>query len=117
MGQGVRRPLKYWIVHRTHYRYNAPVSRCRNEAHLRPRDTDRQQCLSSDLVVDPTPTSWSERSDFFDNPVVSFAVNGPFDELTVTSTSSVSVSSRELFPIIGSSLGAGRGAVGPSPNA
>ena len=117
MGQGVRRPLKYWIVHRTHYRYNAPVSRCRNEAHLRPRDTDRQQCLSSDLVVDPTPTSWSERSDFFDNPVVSFAVNGPFDELTVTSTSSVSVSSRELFPIIGSSWEQARDALATDLNA
>lgn len=91
----------YQIVHRTHYRYNAPVSRCRNEAHLRPRDTDRQQCLTSDLVVDPIPTSWSERSDFFGNPVVSFAVNGPFDELTVTSSSSVSVSGRQLLPIVG----------------
>ena len=91
----------YRIVHRTHYRYNAPVSRSRNEAHLRPRDTDRQQCLTSNLVVDPVPTSWSERSDFFGNPVVSFAVNGPFDELTVTANSSVAVSDRELPPIIG----------------
>ena len=74
-----------------HYRYSAPVSRCRNEAHLRPRDTDRQQCLTSDLMVEPTPTSWTERTDFFGNPVASFAVDGPFDELTVISTSSVSV--------------------------
>ena len=64
-----RSPMMYRIVHRTNYRYNAPVSRCRNEAHLRPRDTDRQHCLASDLVVEPTPTSWSERSDFFGNPV------------------------------------------------
>ena len=88
----------YRIVHRTTYRYNAPVSRCRNEAHLRPRDTARQHCLASDLVVDPTPTSWSERSDFFGNPVLSFVVDGPFDELTVTSTSSVSVSGGESLP-------------------
>jgi transglutaminase-like putative cysteine protease len=91
----------YRIVHRTNYRYNAPVSRCRNEAHLRPRDTDRQQCLASELVVEPTPTSWSERSDFFGNPVLSFVVDGPFDELTVTSTSSVSVSGREPLPPAG----------------
>ena len=91
----------YRIVHRTNYRYSAPVSRCRNEAHLRPRDTDRQHCLASDLVVEPTPTSWSERTDFFGNPVFSFVVDGPFDELTVTSTSSVSVSGREPLPATG----------------
>jgi transglutaminase-like putative cysteine protease len=93
--------MMYRIVHRTNYRYSAPVSRCRNEAHLRPRDTDRQHCLTSDLVVTPTPTSWSERTDFFGNPVASFAVDGPFDELTVTATSSVSVSGREPLPVIG----------------
>jgi transglutaminase-like putative cysteine protease len=93
--------MMYRIIHRTTYRYGAPVSRARNEAHLRPRDTDRQQCLSSDLVVEPTPTSWTERSDFFGNPVVSFAVDGPFDALTVTSTSSVSVSDLDPLPVTG----------------
>jgi transglutaminase-like putative cysteine protease len=93
--------MMYRIVHRTNYRYNAPVSRCRNEAHLRPRDTPRQHCVASDLVVDPTPTSWSERSDYFGNPVLSFVVDGPFSELTVTSTSSVSVSGSEPLPPTG----------------
>ena len=37
-----------------------------------------QQCLTSELVVEPTPTSWTERTDFFGNPVTSFAVDGPF---------------------------------------
>ena len=90
--------MTYRIIHRTNYRYNAPVSRCRNEGHLRPRDTPRQHCLSSDLMVEPTPTSWSERTDFFGNPVFSFVVDGPFDELTVTSTSVVSVSSGQPLP-------------------
>ncbi len=93
--------MRYRIVHRTDYRYSAPVSRARNEAHLRPRDTDRQHCESSELTVEPTPTSWSERTDFFGNPVVSFAVDGPFVELTVTSTSVVSVSGREPLPATG----------------
>jgi transglutaminase-like putative cysteine protease len=84
----------YRIVHRTSYRYPASASRCRNEAHLRPRDTPHQRCLASDLVVDPRPASWSDRSDYFGNPVVSFAVDGPFDELTVTATSSVAVNER-----------------------
>jgi transglutaminase-like putative cysteine protease len=93
--------MMYRITHRTTYHYSAPVSRARNEAHLRPRDTDRQTCLSSDLVVEPVPTSWTERLDFFGNPVVSFAVDGPFDELSVTSTSSVSVSNTEPLPATG----------------
>jgi transglutaminase-like putative cysteine protease len=93
--------MMFRIVHRTNYRYNAPVSRARNEAHLRPRDTDVQQCLTSELVVEPTPTSWTERTDFFGNPVVSFAVDGPFEELTITSTSSVSVTANERMPTSG----------------
>ncbi len=95
--------MMFRIVHRTNYRYDAPVSRSRNEAHLRPRDTDVQQCLTSELVVEPSPTSWSERTDFFGNPVVSFAVDGPFEELTITSTSSVSVSANERLATSGPS--------------
>jgi transglutaminase-like putative cysteine protease len=95
--------MMYRIVHRTQYHYRAPVSRARNEAHLRPRDTDRQHCVSWEMVVEPTPTSWSERTDFFGNPVTSFAVDGPFSDLTVTSTSSVSVSEVQPLPVIGSS--------------
>jgi len=83
--------MRYRIEHRTGYHYDAPVSRCRNEAHLRPRDTDRQVCVSSDLVVDPAPTAWSERADFYGNPVASFVVDGPFLEMTVTATSLVDV--------------------------
>jgi transglutaminase-like putative cysteine protease len=90
--------MMYRVVHRTRYRYSAPVSRCRNEGHLRPRDTERQHCVASDLVVEPAPTSWTERTDYFGNPVDSFAVDGPFFELTITSTSSVSVTEQSPPP-------------------
>jgi transglutaminase-like putative cysteine protease len=90
--------MNYRIVHRTEYRYSGPVSRCRNEVHLRPRDTDHQRCTASELVVEPTPTSWTERLDFFGNPVITFAVDGPFEELAVTSTSTVSVTERAPLP-------------------
>lgn len=93
--------MRYRIVHRTDYRYSAPVARCRNEAHLQPRATDHQRCLASELVVEPTPVSWTERSDFFGNPVISFAVDGPFEQLSITSTSSVSVSDREPLSTAG----------------
>jgi len=93
--------MKYRIEHRTEYRYDAPVSRCRNEAHLRPRDTDRQQCLEHRLVVDPTPTGWGERADFYGNPVTSFVVDGPFTSMTVTATSTVEVTDVEPIPAVG----------------
>ena len=93
--------MTYQVVHRTRYRYNGPVSRCRNEAHLRPRETDRQQCLANTVDVSPTPVSWTERTDFFGNPVIAFAVDGPFDELVITSTSQVAVEVREPLPAVG----------------
>jgi transglutaminase-like putative cysteine protease len=95
--------VTYRVVHTTRYRYSAPVSRCRNEAHLRPRETDRQRCLSNAVHVAPTPVSWTERTDFFGNPVIAFAVDGPFDELVITSTSEVAVEMREPLPPMGPS--------------
>ena len=97
--------MRYRIEHRTDYRYVAPVSRCRNEAHLRPRDTDRQVCTSSELVVDPAPTSWSDRADFYGNPVASFVVDGPFTEMTVTATSIVDVVDGDPLPAVGPDWG------------
>ncbi len=93
--------MSFHVVHRTSYRYNAPVSRARNEAHLRPRLTERQQCLANSIDVHPTPVSWTERNDFFGNPVIAFAVDGPFDELIITSTSEVAVEVREPLPPVG----------------
>ena len=95
--------MRYRIEHRTRYVYSGPVSRCRNEAHLRPRDTDRQTCVSSELVVNPTPTSWSERSDFYGNPVASFVVDGPFTEMTVDASSVVDVVDGDPLPATGPS--------------
>ena len=97
--------MRYRIEHRTHYLYSGPVSRCRNEAHLRPRDTDRQTCVSSELVVDPIPTSWSDRTDFYNNPVASFVVDGPFTEMTVVASSLVDVIDGDPLPATGPDWG------------
>lgn len=98
--------MRYRIEHRTDYRYGAPVSRCRNEAHLRPRDTERQTCVSSDLEVVPAPTHWSDRVDFYDNPVASFVVDGPFTEMSVVATSVVDVTDDDAAPAVGPDWGA-----------
>ena len=55
--------------------------------------------------VEPTPTGWSERSDFYGNPVASFVVDGPFVELTVTAVSVVDVVDADPPPAVGPAWG------------
>ena len=82
---------RYEVTHRTTYRYQAPAELSHVEAHLRPRDMARQQCLSHELDVEPEPSTWSEQADLFGNRVTKLIVRGHFDVLSVTSTSEVAV--------------------------
>jgi transglutaminase-like putative cysteine protease len=79
------------VSHRTTYEYSGPVEQSYNEAHLRPRATDRQHCDLHTLAIDPEPTSRSEYTDSFGNTVTIFVVEGGFDRLSVTATSEVTV--------------------------
>ncbi len=81
----------YRVSHRTTYEYGGPVEQSYNEAHLRPRVTDRQCCDSHSLTIDPEPTSRSEYVDAFGNAVTIFVVEGGFQRLSVTATSEVTV--------------------------
>jgi uncharacterized alpha-E superfamily protein/transglutaminase-like putative cysteine protease len=82
----------YRVVHRTTYHYGGPVEQAYNEAHLRPRTTPHQRCLSHVLDIEPEPTSRSEYADAFGNAVAIFEVAGGFDRLSVTATSEVALS-------------------------
>lgn len=79
--------MNYRVVHTTEYAYSDLVSQCHNLAHLRPRETASQRCLEHHIVVDPPPSDYSERLDFFENPVTYFSVYVPHHNLTVTATS------------------------------
>jgi transglutaminase-like putative cysteine protease len=81
----------YRVSHRTTYEYDGPVEQSYNEAHLRPRATDRQCCDSHVLTIDPEPTSRSEYVDAFGNAVSIFVVEGGFQRLSVIATSEVTV--------------------------
>jgi transglutaminase-like putative cysteine protease/uncharacterized alpha-E superfamily protein len=83
---GVRR---YRVVHRTRYRYEDVAVHSYDEAHLRPRDTDRQRVFSSDLRVEPAPAMQASYLDRYGNEVWTFVVDGEFRELVVTATSEV----------------------------
>jgi uncharacterized alpha-E superfamily protein/transglutaminase-like putative cysteine protease len=81
----------YRVSHRTTYEYDGPVEQSYNEAHLRPRTTERQRCTGHTLAIEPGPTSRSEYVDAFGNAVSIFVVAGGFERLAVTATSEVTV--------------------------
>lgn len=84
--------MKYRVTHTTHYQYSAPVSHCYNVAHLLPRNTPQQSCTASELNISPMPANINEWNDLFGNRQVSFAIQQPHKELTVTAISEVEVS-------------------------
>ncbi|MDB5300850.1 MAG: transglutaminase domain protein [Phycisphaerales bacterium] len=87
--------MKYKVTHTTQYYYGEPVPLCHNVVHLKPRDTERQTCLSHAIGVSPSPTTMRERFDFFGNPVEWFSVQEPHDTLKIVASSLVQVKSFE----------------------
>ncbi|MCG2634109.1 MAG: transglutaminase family protein [Gammaproteobacteria bacterium] len=83
--------MKYRVSHRTHYKYPQAVVTCYNEAHLLPRDCVGQTCLQTRLSVDPLPTDYRERQDFFGNTTTYFEIHRPHQELTITAVSEISM--------------------------
>ena len=81
--------MKYKVRHTTIYNYSGKVGTCQNEARLKPINTSSQECVDSQLLIEPLPSDYSERSDFFGNKVCYFAIQQPHTKLTVTAVSEV----------------------------
>lgn len=88
--------MNYQIIHNTQYSYNSLVNLCHNEARLTPRSFAQQVCTRSEWTIDPEPTSYRERIDFFGNTVCYFSIQRPHQDLNVTVTSQVEVKGREM---------------------
>lgn len=88
--------MNYKITHKTEYSYTHPVNLCYNEARLTPRNFAYQDCGDSQFVVEPEPKECRERQDFFGNTVYYFTIQQPHSQLTVTVTSQVNVTGREM---------------------
>jgi transglutaminase-like putative cysteine protease len=90
--------MKFRITHLTRYGYAEPVSLCHSILHLKPRRTGLkgQQCLSSQLRIDPWPAVNREHVDFFGNRVNYFSIQQSHSALEVTAISEVEVSPPEL---------------------
>jgi len=81
--------MRYRIKHITEYQYASRVSHCYNMAHLMPRNSRRQQCLSTHLDVQPGAVINSKREDYFGNWAHHFEIHQPHKKLRIVSTSDV----------------------------
>ena len=87
--------MLYRICHITEYLYNAPVSHCYNLAHIIPRTSHRQKCISTDISINPTAAFKSIRDDYFGNRAYHFEIQRSHKKLVLTATSKVET--REQF--------------------
>lgn len=83
--------MKFRVRHTTRYSYGAPVSDGQNSTVVLPRQTQWQQIERSSIAISPDPSWSTERSDWFGNRVVDFAIETLHDTLEVTAESSVEV--------------------------
>lgn len=79
--------MRYRISHVTRYAYGDPVSLCHSIAHLKPRNTDFQRCLSTGVRVSPWPSVAREHRDLFGNRVNYFSIQQAHSTLEITATS------------------------------
>lgn len=90
--------MNYRIRHVTRYHYGQPVVLCYNQAHLEPRDTERQRCLDTRVSISPAPATVGRHRDYFGNRCCNFSVHGKHKELAITVVSRVDVRAAEDEP-------------------
>src|ERR1700691_5287603 len=83
----------YKIVHRTTYKYKYPVSVGNHVACLKPRSLPSHRLAKSELHIQPTPATITERVDYFGNILYFFTVQEPHTELVVEARSEVMMES------------------------
>lgn len=81
--------MTYRITHRTTYKYRYPVSLGNHVACLTPRSVPRHRLAQSELRIQPTPATMTQRMDYFGNTLCFFTVQEPHKELVVEARSEV----------------------------
>ena len=90
--------MKYKVVHATQYLYSEPVTLCHNLAHLTPRESARQKCITCQLDIHPTPSIVQPWRDAFGNVVTYFSIEQSHRELSVVANSQVESLLAEIPP-------------------
>jgi transglutaminase-like putative cysteine protease len=88
--------MRYQVRHITKYKYASKVSHCYNLANLMPRNTARQTCLESRMIISPQETHANKRTDYFGNNSYHFEIQTPHRELSITAESLVDVAENRL---------------------
>ena len=83
--------MRYQVRHITKYKYASKVSHCYNLANLLPRNTARQTCLESRIIISPQETHANKRTDYFGNNSYHFEIQTPHSELSITAESVIDV--------------------------
>lgn len=88
--------MKYRITHTTKYKYAGTVPIGYNRVYLTPRNSAGQECLRSQLNVEPVPAVFGQRTlDYYGNEVIFFTVQEQHAVLEITARSEV-----RLTPVI-----------------
>lgn len=87
----------FQVVHKTSYHYDNFVSYSHNLATLKPRDMEGQKLLDFKLKIDPEPSDFTERMDFFGNHTTRFSIQQPHDKLKVVAKSLIERDYQSIF--------------------
>jgi transglutaminase-like putative cysteine protease len=83
--------MNYQVVHRTTYKYSAPVTVSHHVTRLDPRDTTTQVREKFDLDISPSPSLRRTRVDYFGNELCFFSIQEIHQYLEIVTTSRVTV--------------------------
>ena len=86
--------MRLSVVHETRYRYANPVALSQQQLHLQPRELPGQSIQGFGLEILPAAPDIALRSDYFGNPMWTFTITSPHEELTVRSRFEAQVAPR-----------------------
>jgi len=86
--------MRYNIKHITEYQYQEVVSIGHNRLCLVPLNYYGQRCLSSNIIIEPTPDELTYQTDFFGNTLLFISIYKEHDQLEITSESTVEIVDR-----------------------
>lgn len=87
--------MRLQVVHETHYSYSDAVVLSQQLMHLTPRPLPWQECHAHRISVEPTPSEYDKRVDYFGNQAAIALIAAPHRDLLVRVSSVVSVAPRE----------------------
>ncbi len=92
------------VLHDTEYFYQYNVTLSQQLLHMTPRNFEYQDTVSHQIEVEPKPTDWSERSNYFGNQSKIFSIATPHKILRVRASSSLMLRPRLTLDQIAGSM-------------